>query len=241
MKKLIKFICVIIFVATFFTFYNRCCLRKACRAIENNDLEQLESILQTTPNLNATTYSPILLPVIILMDADIYTTPLNTACANGNGEAVRLLLNHGANPDYEFILGDLCTDVVYYSPRSRSARFDIIPQLLAKSRKSNVSDMATSVVFNELKYATNDNASETIDLIRRCIDYNCKITDKNEQSLLILYCRRNSLSLEVVTYLIGLCDINWVDNQGKTALDYAIYNKNDELVDLLCAYGAERR
>lgn len=208
-------------------------------AIENDDIEQCKSLLRVNVNLNTAPASRF----VAIVSELTYETPLQSACAMGNVEIVRLLIEHGADVNY------VKNGVAPFSPL-----------MCAISNNDSNIDIVRLLIENDadVNYRINNN----IDALRRIVEarFYCPnsvemidLLYENGADITFCYTNGNALNLacfwkneDAIRHLITNYefDINFISPIGRTCLiDYCVgvSNVNQSTVGFLLANGADKR
>jgi len=234
---LIALICILII------WFVHSCMRandagKLCNATENNDMEQLQRLLDEGAYVNSMDHTIFYLPIAAILEADI-RTPLGTACEEGNYEAVKLLLEHGANPNFRIPLGFSGIGAVYATPKGRASRFSIIPLLLSYGASADdpwLNQSRPHAAFREVALAKEETAEQSIALIELMTDDPAGLKNAVGATPLAI-CESPS----VAQWLIACgADINEADIHGRTPLMHAATRNSQEMVACLLQCGADK-
>jgi ankyrin repeat protein len=147
-------------------------------------------------------------------------TPVFRAIYCRKYEHLKLLLEHGANPNAKNFLND--TPLQYMCFRYNGYDYDIVKCLLDHGADPNTTDVCGRPAISH--YARYSN----IKMFRLLLNYNAKLKrDQFDQTVLMYACERNNL--EVVKILVEelKVDVNEEDSYGKTALMYINYHRDD--------------
>ncbi len=164
-----------------------------------------------------------------------YDTYLKDAIYNGNLEIIRLLLEHGANPntiDYHKVYG--------FMAEFHRDIGDVMKLLLNYGLDVNIKNKKHTLAYIIAYF----NDEETM------IDIIPHINLKNKDLVEILYllCRfgDGEIIKQYINHVIGLYEDNYYevflnkkDSNGNTALHYASMNENLEVVTVLLSYGVD--
>lgn len=191
-NKVILYITMFLIIAILIVTINYCFrsedARNLCEAIYDNDMAQLEQLLIDGANCNVYTNPLLLLPITIIVDSKLPTTPLITACAQGNVDAARLLLKYGADPN-KFYLGSYsCVGAVYSSPAGRAVRYELIPLLLSygadmeKTGHRTIITQDEHAAFLELEHV--EDAEKSIELLKVMVENPSELENGDGNTLL---------------------------------------------------------
>jgi len=241
-KTLHIFGAVVVIIALFaFLFFQSAqskTTRDICDAIQVGDDTRLEALLQEGADVNRATHTILYLPVSIITESNTLSTPLLTACENGNAYAVELLLKHGADPNIRIAGGFNAIEAVYSTNAGRDSRFDIVPMLLNCGADIAYSESPTgmgNLAFQEVRLATDDTAEQSIALLELYTDIPESLTDASGTTLL-----GKCHSPIVAAWLIGKgADVNASNDNGNTPLMYAAERGYSEVVVVLLGSGAD--
>lgn len=223
---------IIIAMFAFFLFLNKQSKtsRDICNAIQAGDNVRLEALLQEGADANRATHTILYLPIAIVTEHNMLSTPLLTACENGNTDAVALLLNNGADPNKRIAGGFNAMEAVYSTSAGRNSRFDIVPMLLNCG-----AEIDNHVAFQEVRLATDDAAEQSIALLELYTDVPESLTDSSGTTLL-----GKCHSPIVAAWLIGKgADVNASNDNGNTPLMYAAERGYGEVIVVLISSGAD--
>lgn len=212
--------------------------QRLCDAIQYDDMETLEILLDCGTYVNSANHTPMYFPIGVITEGD-YSTPLLTACEKGNYEAAKLLLVHGADPNRKITLGFSSIGAVYATPQGRAARFELVPLLLnygAAVDNTGHGRLMNHAAFLEINFATEETAEDSIALIAQMVDDPANLTNRLGMSLLAA-CD----SLQVARWLIqNGANVSLADNSGNTPLMRAVMRGNKEMVVCLLHNGADK-
>ena len=225
--------------------YNYWYASKLYHAIHDNayakNNEEIDKLLRQNGNINSYN-APIFLYKILSVANAAVETPLTTACHHNNYEAVKRLLEKGADPN-KFLEGGWspmeATLVCPNYPKDRSFdKLEILKLLLEYGADVDSRGSRETALFRTLNYYDNEYALE---IVKTLIDAGAKMTNDYNKSILNQACIYGSH--EMIQYLIeerGL-DLNHQDNFGLTPLMEAILHKNlpFSTIEYLIAQGSD--
>ena len=215
--------------------------RKLIDAIEANDIGQVKLLLDSGADPNQTD-----IPVSRYWTIFEFTArrPLTIACETGNLEMVRLLIEHGATAENREYTG--------WSPlRKTLFRFDaddaeIVKLLLANGADPSAMESDEIAVFaaadmypmlfgseNYLSgydEAVAKNITQIVFMLLGDNEINMRSSSGN--TLLMYAAIRGNIDLAENLIARG-CDVNLVNNQGKTAYDLAVENGRQSVAELI--------
>ena len=253
MKKSIKYvfiivlvllhIAVIFYVSILYNNWHK--TNELIKAIKKEDVTKVERLLEKGVDPNKTDVRPSAFWSFLETSAN---RPLAIACDTGNLEVVELLIEHGATAEYVEYTGwsPLRETLFYYQPDD----VEIVKILLENGADSNFAEdklpvfaaadmfpkafdknMTNGTIFKDgYDEATAKGITEIVDILLD--DNSVNIKTKSGETLLLKAVKRENVYL--VEYLMSAgCDVDIKDAKGMTALDYAIENKNDEIIKLL--------
>jgi ankyrin repeat protein len=159
-------------------------------------------------------------------------TALFRACSNLNEEAVRVLLEHGANPNYS------CPSDSYYDLESHNSRV----QYNQSDELGRTPLHAFAGIGSTHRYSgQEENAKECLQLLVQARG-NLETVDKHGKTLLHLACEggdNDSSNVFVVRLLLGNgADVSKRTNSGETVL-HLVSGSDPDVVDILVSYGAK--
>jgi hypothetical protein len=167
--KLVTFIILLIGVAfMFFTFYNDSPLVKASKqlvvAIENNDLHAVSEIVKQDPKVVNTL--PSSFPwwwEFITEQPDVYY-PLQEACAWGNYDIVKLLIDNGADINLTWKgINSSSTPLIMAIRYGGETTVDIVILLLEHGADKSIIDKHGKTAYD---YALESGVQELIELLK---------------------------------------------------------------------------
>lgn len=226
---------------------------KLIRYIEKQDADTVEEMLRSgvDPNVPTGPYEGGWKYWNILLES-APRTPLAVACDTGNLEMVKLLISYGASPAFtqrEGMNWSALSETLFYFQPDDVAIVKLLiengvdpycdeycgemPVFMAARMTPKVFDAtkANGTVFaTEYDEQTAKGITEIVILLLG--DESVNSTTLSGQTLLMLAAEKGNLYL--VNYLMEQgCDKTMVDNYGKTALDYAMEEQRQDVIDLL--------
>lgn len=249
-KLMIVLLCVfgcLLLMAVAIGYVDRMDTYRLLDAIEEENVVQVSSILDSGTDPNRTNIPPSKLWRFFETSAQM---PLAQACKTGNLEIVGSLIDHGATAAYTEYTGwsALQETLFYYQPDDvqivklllengadpqLSQGGDIAPVFRAAQMRPAVYDKNRA---NGTVFATGyDEASaKGITEIVVLLLGNTSVDVKTSSGQTLLMYAAKAGNLDLTKYLLSEgCDKNCRDASGKTALDYAIEQGEDEIVALL--------
>lgn len=212
--------------------------RRLRDAIEANDTNLLKEILEDGAYVDGYTLPLIALPVCIITDTALPVTPLQIACRDGNTEAVKILLEYGADANKTYPGAFSCIGMIYATPEGRNSRFEIIPLLIESGAVPNGTGHGkryNHAAFLEARFATDETAEKSCALIECVTDDAAQLKNGYRATLLGAVD-----STEVAHWLIERgADLNASDRYGFTPLMRAVTGGNFDMVELLVSFGAD--
>ena len=222
--------------------------RALCEAVENDDMEQFYSLIDSGAYPNGSTHSILLLPIAIVTESDLIKTPLQKACMMGNVEAVACLLEHGASPNKRVTPLDYsCIGYVYATPNGREKRFELIPLLLsygASPGETGYDNRYSSAVFLEADITHDEDYRATLDLISAMDPDYPQAVNKDGDTLLHELSRRlggeDSAALFTQHLIEQGANVDAANQYGLTPLMIAAMYGNGSMVQCLIDAGCDR-
>ena len=217
---------------------------KLIDAINDNDIEKAEAILNGGVDPNKTSIPPSNFWSFFEMSAK---RPLSEACSTGDYEMVKLLIDYGATAEFVDNTGwsPLRSSLFHYYTDS----VKIIELLLnngADPHRDNTETYAHPVfsaasmlpknfdVPYEERSEYDDESARGITEIVKLLLKNESIDMKSIDGQTVLICATKVGNVYLAEYAMSCgCDKTVMDNYGKTALDYAVELGNEELIELL--------
>ena len=236
----------LVIVLTFLLIFNRYDTKKLIRAIKNDDVYTVKTLLEDGVDPNKLDREPGLIWTFMETSA---IRPLGVACRNGNYEIVKLLIEYGATAEDIDGAGwsPLRETLFYYHDNDEEIvkllleagadpTFieDELPVFVAASMTPKVFDKTKS---NGTVYSIgyDEECAEGITEIVEMLlpqDADINITTDQNETLLMFAVQNENLYLIEYLLMCG-CDINIENSHGKTALDYAVETGNRQLTDML--------
>lgn len=216
------------------------------KAIENDDIDRLEKLLEDGNDPNKPTEKPSILWTILESSPKI---PLAKACEYGNIEMVKLLIKYGATARH--------IEGTSWSPLRETLWFyqtddvEIVKLLLENGAEVDLEESGDLPVFaaaripphvfdrnntNGTHYyeGRDEEAQRGITEIVTLLLGNQSINIVNSWNETLLFEAVKAENVYLVEYLLSQgCDKNIQNHAGKTALDYAVERGYVEIVDLL--------
>lgn len=159
-------------------------------------------------------------------------TVLMIESAKGNIDAVNLLLNKGASLEYRDIDGRNALMLA-----AKNGRLEIIKFLLSKCKDKIDINLADKKGKTALMIAIEKGKREVIDFLLS------NGAELNAEAIIISVAKEDKNRMRAVELILDELkkdvDINYKDEDGKTALMYATENENKEFVDFLLNRGAK--
>ena len=220
---------------------------KLVNAIKNEDYKRVEQLLKDGVNPNITTTSKTTEFILNIMESS-GERPLSVACEVGNLDIVQLLINYGATaePLKNWGWSPLREVLFYYQQND----VDIVKLLLENGADPNYHEhrlpvfiaaaMQPKVYDKEKRNGTvfaggydEDTAKGITQIVEILLaDKSLNIKTPSGETLLIIAVKSENIYLVNYLYTAG-CDVNIVDNNGKTAYDYAIQSNNKDIISIL--------
>lgn len=201
-------------------------------AIEASDHQKLEQLLNENGNVNAVPYSGVRAWFLEVFN----DPPLFYAIRNGDVESVQMLLEFGADTNFD---SDGYTPLLVAGKSWKVERFEIANLLIDYSADVKKIDKwgSTPVLYFNTNYNPNDDYEEGYALFLRFVSLGAipSITQEFYYGNFLLYAVSTN-NIEIVEYLIHNCDyeINSVGRDGKSALIRAtIFHATDVVGYLL--------
>jgi len=192
-------------------------LNAAIRAIQNQDLKDLRSIISKNQT--------------ILNDVEDSkgNTLLNVAVLEGKIEIVKYLVSEGAGVNHRDSSEDTPLVIAI-----KEGKLDIIEYFLSQG-----ADVNLKVYFNETPLHKAANKGE-IEIVKLIVSHGAELNYKNNQKETPLFIAIEKNHSEFAEYLIFQgAHVNIKNQQGKYPLHIAAYQGHLELVKLLVSRGAE--
>lgn len=214
--------------------------RSLCAALDVNDTEKVAQLLEEGAYANGLTHTFLYLPIAVIIDGNYPTTPLNVACRNGNVDSVRLLLEHGADPNKR-VPGGFSSIGEVYAGANGCVRYELIPLLLSYGAKADNTghgmgkDHAAFLEVTNLLDSPGETPLQSIELIKLMTDDPAHIENAYGTTLLAEACNP-----EIAGWLIAQgADINAQNNDGYTPLMRAVIRSDIDFVLQLLENGAD--
>jgi len=159
-------------------------------------------------------------------------TPLLRAVGNEHSDTVKLLLEHGANPDTAYVTGAGSTPLMLAAGQGN---MEIAGLLVAHGARTDLKDNEHTTA---LYRAVNSGKVKAVQLL---LAHGANPNERNPQNypLLIATMGNNSDPNMAAAFLKAKADVNAADSSGQTALFYAVGNGRKDLAEMLLAAGAE--
>lgn len=244
--KLKKYAAVILIAAMAFIL-NGCSvtgnIKELCEYIENGENSKAEEIIEKTGNLNRESRAFRGLRLFFSQGEQQASTPLCSACKSGNAAMVKLLLEHGADPN--FTGKGLAKPLEVYCAENIDADTAILELLLQYGAKVNdyAYEPAVFRVADKLKYLNSEKAAAAGRMITYLLDNGASLVyEENGTTRTLLFCAVQGPDAKLLKtlldeYNVSAC-IDVEDDEGETALDIAEALNFQEAVDLLQQYRA---
>lgn len=169
-------------------------------------------------------------PCVDEQDSD-GTTSLHLAAAHGHQEVARALIDLGA--DVNMVNSQQQNAVLL---AARSGHVALVEFLLLHKACYNAPDLDG---YNALDWAIINGHTATLEAIMRMSDSTVKVHDDSKSRALVLAARTGNSS--VVASLIEQGAVDWRDDRGCTALDWAASQGDIDIVQLLLDHGADTK
>ncbi|MDR2822785.1 MAG: ankyrin repeat domain-containing protein [Acholeplasmatales bacterium] len=235
-RTIITTLILIVFLGvTVFSFSPEKSVVKMIHYIDKNEINNLDSYSNNNKSIDKLKYSFLVIP-------EAYNpTVLEYACSNENLDAIKVLLANGANPNNPKGIPPLFA-TFYYSSRTKS--FEIIDILIENGVDLNNKFQNSNVLhflIEEMLY-NRRSSNEIFEYIRTLIEkYNVDYKNCSYWGNLI-----NDSALygnfELLDYFLNEKNIslNEVNEQGNSALHYAVFGRKVESVKYLLELGIDR-
>lgn len=216
-------------------------------AIENNDYEKVEEIIELGVSVNRRKH-------FINLSSLIPTnyTPLIEACRNGNERIIRLLVESGADVNKADNWTGKTPLIMVLGMYNDQNRFSLAMYLIengadihmVQSGSNNNHAVVATPFSNALiisEAADEKSVEEAEDFFLYLIQHNVDITIYGSLESTLTYASRYS-SPFIVRYLIenGYCDIDGYDDLGNTALLAATKYEKIDILRVLIELGADK-
>lgn len=218
-------------------------ITELCEYIENGENSKAEEIIEKTRNLNRESRAFSGLGLFFSQGEQQASTPLYSACKSGNADMVKLLLEHGADPN--FTGKGLAKPLEIYCAENIDADTAILEMLLQYG--ANVNDFTYKpAVFNvagKLQYLNSEKTESAGRMITYLLDNGASLAyEENGTIRTLLFCAVQGSDARLLKTLLdeynGSVCIDVEDYEGETVLDIAEALDFQEAVDLLLQYGA---
>ena len=234
-------ICICIFLLLFLTIqvkkYND--VSKLCKQIKNG------TYTGTTIG-NGVSYPIWLTGITSRMFEDSPDIPLVVACQYGNEQAIRDLLENGANPNWSYKGGFSPIEALYTSPLvGKENRLEMAKLLVAYGADVTYCCSGTEAIFEEARrlwLPHSDQEEVTVaENFRFLLDNGAsRVDSRSGISLLHYTARDNSLSISKILVNDYQFDVNYQTLTGKTPLMFAAEKGNGEIINMLLSHGADK-
>ena len=192
------------------------------KVIEWGDREILDLLLAKKVDLDRT-----------IELGDESTFALQVAVDKRNIEIIKLLFEHGANPNIEDFFGNNVIDRAVYQ---ENASIEIVKLLLDAGAKISNKDenvFSTSAIIS----AINSYSSDSTEILKLLLDRGADLNVKDMEGKTPIMLASENDDVEKVKLLLEAgADVNFEDENGKTALDYA---KDEKIKQILLKYRAK--
>ena len=249
MVKKILFICILIVIGALLIHMTIGYIGNMMlfEAIENNDYEKVEEIIELGVSVNRRKH-------FINLSSLIPTnyTPLIEACRNGNERIIRLLVESGADVNKADNWTGKTPLIMVLGMYNDQNRFSLAMYLIengadihmVQSGSNNNHAVVATPFSNALiisEAADEKSVEEAEDFFLYLIQHNVDITIYGSLESTLTYASRYS-SPFIVRYLIenGYCDIDGYDDLGNTALLAATKYEKIDILRVLIELGADK-
>ncbi len=160
-------------------------------------------------------------------------TPLLLATGNDHTDTVKLLLEHGANPDAAYTTGAGSTPLML---AANSGNSEIARLLLEHGARTDLGDNEHKTAL----YRAVDRGN--VKVVQLLLAHGANPNERTSQNypLLIIATAGNKPDLDIVAALLkAKADVNAADSSGQTALYYAVRDSRMDLAEMLLAAGAD--
>ena len=159
-------------------------------------------------------------------------TPLLRATGNDHSETVKLLLEHGANPDAAYITGAGSTPLMLAAGQGNT---EIAGLLVAHGARMDLKDNEHNTA---LYRAVNRGNVKVVQLL---LAHGANPNERNPNGipLLIVVTADKSNPDLLAAFLKARIDVNAADSSGQTALYYAVRDGRKDLAEMLLTAGAD--
>ncbi len=218
-------------------------IKELCEYIENGENEKAEKIIEQTGNLNQESRSLSGIGQFFSQGEQKVSTPLYSACKAGNAAMVKVLLEHGADPNYTG--SGLARPLEIYCAENIDEDTAVLEMLLQNGAEVDGCTYEPAVfrVAGKLQYLSSDKAAAAGKMITYLLDHGADLVyEDNGTTRTLLLCAVQGPDAELLRTLLedynGASCINVKDYEGDTALDIAEALNFQEAADLLRQYGA---
>ncbi|MBE6739357.1 MAG: hypothetical protein E7565_03455 [Ruminococcaceae bacterium] len=219
--------------------------QRLIKAIESNDAITVKEILDRGVDPNRTNVKPSKFWTFFETHA---RRPITVACEQGNLQIVRYLIEHGATAEYVEGTGwsPLRTVLFRYDQNDLEIVKLLIENGADPNKKEDVLPVFAAADMIPKEYLLQQNGMRVYSAVynrevAECIteivivllqDNSINITNDFGETLLMVAVQKGNVCL--VKHLLDMgCDVSIKSQKGKTALDYAKENNNDEIIELL--------
>lgn len=203
-------------------------------AINENDMGKLEQLLEKDYDIDTTDY-PRSKILRTFFEVPQYT-PLDYACENGSYEAVKMIVDAGADTNG---IGENWTPLILALRQYDEDDLAVVEYLLENGADPNRQDngnypltvAARMLVWDEkagVHYYNEKRAAGVLEVIKLLLEHAENPEAKNSRGQSAFLCASDSGNLLVMEYLAGEqgFDVNETDNNGQTAA-FFYYKLND--------------
>ena len=234
-------ICVCIFLLSFLMVkvkkYND--VSKLCKQIK-------DGTYTSTTIGNGISYPIWLIGITSRMFEDSPDIPLVVACQYGNEQAIRDLLDNGADPNWSYKGGFSPIEALYTSPLAgKENRLEMAKLLVKHGADVTYCCSGTEAIFEEVRrlWLHHSNQEEIIIAENICflLDNGASRVDSQSGISLLHYTARdNSLSISEILVKDYQFDVNYQALTGQTSLMFAAEQGHSDVVNMLLSYGADK-
>lgn len=219
---------------------------RLCDAIEDEDIDKIQSILENGLDPNQTTIPPHRVWAYWEMSA---RRPLSVACGTGNLEIVELLIAYGATAEPQKESGwtplqktlfsyqpndvEIVTLLLQHGADPEYIESDRNPVFVAAAMQPRTYDKnkTNGTVFSD-EYSE-DAAKGITEIVKLLLgDRSVDLRDDDGSTLLMIAAKQGNIVLAEYLITSG-CDVELEDDNGKTAYDYAVKHGHTEIAELL--------